>query len=469
MTRFMRPHVIVMALAVALGLLVLSACAGAPLPATPIPAIVTAEPTATPTSQPSTAVAGESDELTLLPATAELDGIPVGFTEDGHAYRGSPDADVVVVEYSDFQCPYCGRYERETAPQIREAYLKTGKVVLVFRDFPLEEIHPNARKAAESARCAGEQGADQFWRMHDLLFARAADWSQLPDPVDTFKGYAKELELDQDAFAACLDSGRTSEAIDADLSAGLAQGVRGTPTFFLNGNMLVGAQPYEAFAQAFDALLAGEPMPTPESAEGQIPYWATAEGMSPDPDRPGYTLAGDPFKGDPAAPVVLIEFSDFQCPYCAVYVKDTEPQIEKNYIEPGKVRVIFKHFPVPGHGNAPFAAVVAECAGQQGQFWQMHDRLFATQGEWGGLADPRERFTQMAEELRLDLEAFNACIDDPDTEEKVNGDFTEGRRVGIQGTPNFVLLVGRQGYLIPGALPYEQFQQIFDEVLASVQ
>ncbi len=265
--------------------------------------------TATPTRPPRPAASPEG--LEPLPPTGQVDGIPVGFTRDGHAYRGNPEAAVVMVEYTEFQCPFCGRHERITAPQLKEAYLRTGKVLQIFRDFPLEGIHAQARKAAEAARCAGEQGAEQFWAMHGLLFERVDQWADQGDAVDRFKSYARELELDRLAFNECLDSGRTSPAIDADLEAGLAQGVQGTPTFFLNGYPIVGAQPFSAFQSVIEALLAGNPPPTPQPS-AQIPYWATAEGMSPDPERPGYTRAGDAFMGSPDAQVVILEFSDFQ-------------------------------------------------------------------------------------------------------------------------------------------------------------
>ncbi len=446
--------------------------AGLP-PAPEASPLATPTPPPTPSPTPTQAPTAESEEktarvedLTPLPPTGEVDGIPVGFTQDGHAYLGNPNADVILVEYSDFQCPFCARHERSTAPQLRQTYLQSGKVLLIFRDFPLESIHPQARKAAEAARCAGEQGAVQFWAMHDLLFQRASQWADQADAVDRFKSYARELGLDADAFDQCLDSGRMSAAIDADLAAGEAQGIQGTPSFFLNGYPIVGAQPFERFQTVIDAMLAGNPPPTPESAQPRLPYWITAEGMSPDPERPGYTKAGDAYRGDPNAEVLMIEFADFQCPFCKSYVQNTEPQILREYVETGLVRVIYKHFPIPIHKNAPLAGAVAECAGQQGKFWEMHDRLFATQGEWSGQSDPQSIFDELAQEIGLDMEAYQACLDDPQVMDKITSDFDAGRRVGIRGTPNFIVLKGDRGQLIPGALPYEQFKQVLDAALA---
>ncbi len=446
----------------------LAGCAG---PIALSGATATPEPTATPTAEPTPTTAAPTPEEPkqempkLLPPTGEVDGVPVGFTEDGHAYRGNPDASVVMIEYSEFQCPYCGRHQRETAPQIEEAYLKTGKVVLVFRDFPLEQIHPQAGKAAEAARCAGEQGAEQFWNMHDLLFERTEEWAGQEDAEDRFKSYASELGLNEESFNECLDSGRTREAIDADLQAGLAAGVRGTPTFFLNGYPLEGAQPFEAFQTTIDALVAGRTPPTPEP---DIPYWATAEGMSPDPEKPGYTKAGDAFKGDPSAEVVIIEFADFQCPYCARHVSETAPKLEEEYVDTGLVRMIYKHFPLASiHPQAEPAAIAAECAGRQGKFWEMHDRLYATQEEWANQANAQEIFDRLAQEIGLDMDAYKACLDDPEIQNKIASDFRAGRSIQLRGTPSFIVLKGQQGQLIPGALPYEQFKQVIEAVLAA--
>lgn len=146
---------------------------------------------------------------------------------------------------------------------------------------------------------------------------------------------------------------------------------------------------------------------------------------------------------------------------------ETEPQLKKEYIETGLVRVIYKHFPVPGHQHAPLAGIVAECAGQQGKFWRMHDRLFATQPEWARAQDARPVFDRLAQEIELDMAAYQSCLDDPRVAEKVQRDFDEGRRVGVRGTPNFIILKGQRGQFVPGAISYEQFKQVLDAILAA--
>ncbi|HEY6105701.1 MAG TPA: thioredoxin domain-containing protein [Anaeromyxobacteraceae bacterium] len=159
--------------------------------------------------------------------------------------KGPSKAPVTVVEFSDFECPYCGRAEAVVS-QVLATY--GDKVRLVYRDYPLP-FHPNAPKAAEAAHCAGDQG--KYWEMHGKLFA-----NQRGLAVDSLKGYAKELGLDQGKFGACLDSGEKAKLVEAHKKAGDEAGVSGTPAFFVNGVLLSGAQPFEAFKQLVDAELA---------------------------------------------------------------------------------------------------------------------------------------------------------------------------------------------------------------------
>ena len=137
------------------------------------------------------------------------------------------------------ECPFCARFYEQTLPQLTKEYIDTGKVKLVYRDFPLS-FHANAQKAAEASECAHEQG--KFWEMHDKLFG-----SGVVGGTTTFKLYAKDLGLDQAKFDNCLDSGKYVNEISKDLQDGSKYGVSGTPGFFVNGVPLIGAQPFEAF------------------------------------------------------------------------------------------------------------------------------------------------------------------------------------------------------------------------------
>jgi protein-disulfide isomerase len=169
---------------------------------------------------------------------------------DDDPVKGSPNAKVTIVEFSDFQCPFCARFATQTLPQIEEKYIKTGKVKLVYRDFPLN-FHQYAQKAAEAAECADEQG--KFWEYHDILFQKQFEWSSAGE--SKFKEYAQQLGLNTQKFNQCLDSGKYANEVQKDYNDGLKYGVSGTPTFFINGIGVVGAQPYNVFEQIIEQEL----------------------------------------------------------------------------------------------------------------------------------------------------------------------------------------------------------------------
>jgi len=185
---------------------------------------------------------------------------PVDVSVDDDPARGPEDAPVTVIEFSDFQCPFCARFHAQTLGQLTQDY--GDRIRFVYRDFPLTNIHPYALKAAEAAECADEQGA--FWNYHDLLFQNQQTLTDLLDPdpvaglpkvVDSLKGYATQLELDAAAFNQCLDSNKYVSEIQKDVDDGIAAGVQGTPSFFINGSIVRGAQPYAAFQGAIEAAL----------------------------------------------------------------------------------------------------------------------------------------------------------------------------------------------------------------------
>lgn len=170
-------------------------------------------------------------------------------SEDDDPVIGSKDAPITMIEFSDFECPFCKRFFDETLPQVEKNYIEKGYVKLVYRDFPLSNIHPNAQKAAEAAECAEEQGK---WReMHDLIFKN----QQTGLSIDNFKKWAKEIKLNTQKFNECLDSDKYKAEVEKDLNDGLSYGIQGTPSFFINGELLVGAQPYQVFKTKFDTIL----------------------------------------------------------------------------------------------------------------------------------------------------------------------------------------------------------------------
>jgi protein-disulfide isomerase len=168
--------------------------------------------------------------------------------DDDPAY-GPEDAPITIIEFSDYECPYCRSWQAEVLPRLLETY--PDQVRLVYRDFPLTSIHPNAAPAAAAANCANEQ--DAYWEFHDKLFSMELGLSD-----KAYQQYASDLGLDTESFAECLESDRYADEVEADFQYAAQLGVRSTPTFFINGIALVGAQPFELFQDLIDKELAGE-------------------------------------------------------------------------------------------------------------------------------------------------------------------------------------------------------------------
>jgi len=178
----------------------------------------------------------------------------------GAPFLGDPNAKATLIDFSDYHCPFCARHVSQTLPQIVTEYVKTGKVKYVFRDFPIESLHPKAFKVHEAAYCAGDQG--KYWEIHGRLFANRNLQAGPKDLAD----HAQALGLDLPSFQQCLDSGKHAAKVRAALGEGQAAGVTGTPSFFLGVTepndskvkavrRIVGAQPYAGFKEAIDGLL----------------------------------------------------------------------------------------------------------------------------------------------------------------------------------------------------------------------
>jgi protein-disulfide isomerase len=167
-------------------------------------------------------------------------------TVDDDPAQGPQDAPVTMIEFSDFQCPYCARFQQDTLPQILSNY--GDKIRFVYRDFPLTGLHANAQNAAEASECADDQG--KYWEYHDILFQNQAALD-----VQSLEGYAASLGLDTAAFNDCLTSHKYEQEVNKDLQDGENAGVQGTPSFFINGTLITGAQPYAAFQAAIEAAL----------------------------------------------------------------------------------------------------------------------------------------------------------------------------------------------------------------------
>ncbi len=208
--------------------------------------------TSTTAALTSTATVTNTGALAVTESMAKLN-----ISGERYATLGDPNAPITVVEFSDYGCPFCERYVSATYPQIKADFIDTGKVFYVFKDFPIVELHPQAKLAAVAAECAGDQG--KYWDMHGLLFANQKTWdTDATGALKAFRGYAKQLALDSTTFSVCVAEQQHLDEIEADIALGQRLGTTGTPTFVINGKQLVGAQAYAAFRNAINNELKGK-------------------------------------------------------------------------------------------------------------------------------------------------------------------------------------------------------------------
>ncbi len=374
--------------------------------------------------------------------------------------KGAKDAKVTIVMWSDFQCPFCSRVE-PTVNKVLETYPKDVRVA--FKQLPLP-FHDKAHLAAEASLAAKEQG--KFWEMHAKLFEnqRALDRADL-------EKYAAALGLNLAKFKAALDTGKFKAKVDAELAEGNKIGANGTPAFFINGRSLSGAQPFEAFKAKIDAaivevdaLLKKKRMPLRavydelmKDAKDSAAAPPSRGGAEPE-DKTVYKVdpGNGPSWGATSAPITIVEFSDFQCPFCS-RVLPTVKQIKDTY--PGKVRIVWRNYPLPFHAQAPLAAEAALAAHAQGKFWEMHDKMFENQR-----ALDRPSLEKYASDIGLDMARFKADLDSGRHKAAVNADVQYGNSLpgGGIGTPTFFI----NGRKLAGAYPFEEFDKIIKAALA---
>ncbi len=402
---------------------------------------------------------GEGDEADEAPEGDEpgediktVWKVPVGASPA----RGPARAPVTVVEFSDYQCPFCKRGE-DTVKQVVEAY--GDKVRIIWKDQPLP-FHPRARPAATLALEARAQKGDKaFWEAHDKLFASA------PALEDTdLERIAGELGLDLAKVKDAIAKDKYKASIEADQALADDLGAAGTPQFYVNGRRLEGAQPFERFKPLIDEeLKKAEGLRAKGVAEAKV-YDEIMKGAKgpPPPEKKQVPAPGkdQPFKGGAKAKVVIQEFSDFECPFCA-RVEPTLAEVLEVYGD--KVKIVWRHKPLPMHQNAPLASEAAvEVQKQKGNdtFWKFHAKLFANQQEEGGLERPA--LEAYAQELGVDMGKFKKALDDRAHKAFVEADSKVADDADLGGTPAFVI----NGYFIGGAQPIAKFKKVIDRALA---
>ncbi len=422
------------------------------------------------TDSGSADAAGEEAQAADVAVADDVERFKVPVTS-AQPSKGSKDALVTIVEFSEFQCPFCARV-LPTMKQIEDTY--GDKVRVVWRNNPLA-FHNNAGPAAAVAMEAFAQGGnDKFWEVHDVLFQnqKALGRPQLEE-------YAKTAGLDVEKVKKALDDGTHAKAISDDQAIASTFGARGTPYFFVNGRQLRGAQPFNAFKTVIDdEIQRAEGLMKKGVKKEQLYATLTKDGLTkaaaakpkkpsarpgqPDP-KAVYKVplkGNEPQKGPDDALVTIVEISDFECPFCG-RVEPTLNQVVDKY---GKdVRVVWMNNPLPFHKNAgPAANAALEAHAQKGNkaFWAMHEKMFANQK-----ALTTENLEKWGKEIGLNSAKLKKAIADNKYGATIKEQQALASKLGARGTPAFFI----NGRNLRGAQPLTAFTALIDEELVKAK
>lgn len=370
--------------------------------------------------------------------------------------RGPADAPVTIVMFSDFECPYCEEAFL-TVAQLEQEY--AGKIRLVYKALPLAR-HQNALEAALVGHSAQAEG--KFWEFQDLIFSGGGI-----EPA-TIARYAQEVGLDLDQVASELESLEYAPAVRRDLRVAKRLKLTSTPVFFINGRMLPGARPKHIFRHVIDQELSlAERLTDDGIASAELYDYATKWGytalvyederVSLDEDMVYPVQIGDsPVRGPADAPITIVAFSDFQCPFCA-RGHDTMEQLRARYGD--QIRFVFKHFPLPGHPMGALASRASFAAAKLDKFWEFHDAVF----EFGGRFAP-EDLSDIADKLGIPHASLEAAMTTEQYDPRIEADLQLGTSLMVDGTPAYFI----NGRPIIGAHPLMDFRMLITEELDRV-
>jgi protein-disulfide isomerase len=382
---------------------------------------------------------------------------------------GKRDAPVTIVQFSDFQCPFCSKVE-PAIDQVKQTY-GPDKVRIVWKNKPLS-FHPNAKPAAEAA--AGVfalKGNDAFWKFHDTAFKNQSALSRA-----SYETWAQAAGVDMVQFKAGLDSHKWAAKVEKDDAVSTQVGVSGTPAALVNGVLVSGAQPFDKFKAVIDQELekaqakikSGTPknriyvvMSTENKKNAPPPAADKGEDKKEDTTTVFKVPVGNsPVLGNPNALVTIIEFSDFQCPYCK-RVEPTLKAVREKYGD--KVRLVWKNEPLPFHPRAePAAELAMEGQAEKGNkgFWDLHDRLFESQPK---IEDAD--LDKIAQDAGLDLGKVKEARTNHKYKPLIDADNDLADDMQASGTPHFFV----NGRRLVGAQPPEKFNAIIDEEIPKAQ
>ncbi len=391
--------------------------------------------------------AANEDDLTVWRVAVEKDD----------PSQGPSDALVTIVQWSDYQCPFCRRVEG-TLTQLRQNYPKDVRIV--WKDNPLP-FHPAAKPAAVLGRLVYErQGNAAFWKLHDSLFGTEAQLTEA-----AVQSLGEKAGIHAAELSPAVRKSKALTRIEASMEQAADLNANGTPHFFINGVRLTGAQPIEAFRRRIDAELRRAKELTDRGVPraqiyAELMKAATATANEPEKKDVPTPAASRPSKGPAAAPVVLQLWSDFQCPFCA-RVEPTITELQAEF--PRELRVVWRHLPLNFHQHALLAAEAAEeVLAQKGPvvFWKYHDLLFAAQGRTDGLV--ASELESMAARLGVDLPRFRTALEEHRHRPAIDADLALAEKAGIRGTPAAVI----NGYFVGGAQPLVNFRRAVKRALA---
>jgi len=343
--------------------------------------------------------------------------------------QGPQDAPITIIQFSDFQCPLCAKVASHVR-QVQEAY--SGQVRWVFKNYPLFTIHKDALLAHKAALAAGEQG--KFWEMHDIIFSNQSKIKR-SDLLE----YAKRLSLNINQFIFSLDSGRYKAMIENDIEEGNTLGVRGAPTFIINGKKFEGLRSFVAFKSAIDkALLIASSI---EIGPGKKPIPL---------EQVAFNIASSPVRGPEDAPITIIEFSDFRSSLSARSAKVISEVMEKYS---GKIKWLYKYYP-------QYITTIDEaaCAAEdQRRFWKMHDLIFS-----GQEANDDMDYINYALQLGMDMGRYMTDLNSGRYRVRIEQDKTLGKLLEINKIPTIFV----NGRMLAGVQSPSSLVSIIEEELS---
>ena len=407
-----------------------------------------------------------ADDIAHFEKSAVPEDDAVVPVEADDATWGSRVAPVTIVQFSDFECPFCARAEI-TMDELKRVY-GPEKLRVVFKHYPLP-FHPHARDAAEaSAGVLALAGNKGFWTFHGLAFTAQTDLG-----AAAYEGWAAQAGANVTALRAGLEHHTWADKVKRDEATAKKLGVQGTPHFYVNGTAIGGAQPLENFKTVIDAELARAQEKLAQGTPRDRLYRAMAEAnyKKPEPDKDDdddvvstdvfkVPVGASPVRGDKAALVTIVEFSDFQCPYCK-RVEGTLKSVLAAYPKDA-VRLVWKNEPLPFHKRAePAAELALEARAQKGDagFWDAHDRIFAE----AQLEDAD--LMRVAAAAGLDAKKVTAALATRKWQRTIDDDSDLADEVQASGTPHFFI----NGRRLVGAQPEEKFKALIDEELAKAK